>query len=312
MVLSRTTFLWVLVLAQGLFTSPAYSQDSVAEGLFRSAQEASLQGDWRTACDRFEESNRLEPAPGTVMNLARCREMLGQVASAWKRYNEAAQRLPEGDKRVRFAQGKSEELSARVPHLILLPAEGVETEVSVVVNGVEFEKATFGVPLPFDPGSLTIVVRAPGHEDNEFELILGEGQRVEHRLLPGPPVGGSREPGAPAALTSESAATTISPWATVSLVSGGVGIAAVIFGSVWIAIEASNVHSGCEDGLCNPQGLQASARGRSAVYLTGAGAVVGAVGIGIGSYLVLKRDERSSVAIAPLREGGILTYRGQL
>src|SRR6478736_2091435 len=82
-----------------VWTAPAGAQEqAAAEALFRSAREAAARGDWVTACDRFEET------PGSVFNLAKCREELGQLASAWKRYGEVIQKLPESDARVGYAK----------------------------------------------------------------------------------------------------------------------------------------------------------------------------------------------------------------
>jgi hypothetical protein len=85
-VLGRTS-LRVLSLAVGLaVSSPAWAQSgdrAGAEALFEAGREALDKGDYEVACQRFEESNRLESAAGTILNLANCREQLGQLASAW-------------------------------------------------------------------------------------------------------------------------------------------------------------------------------------------------------------------------------------
>src|SRR6476646_7884960 len=81
------------------FAAAEARADPAAEALFRSGREAVDRGDWQTACARFEESHRLEPAVGTVFNLANCREKLGQLASAWQRFREVKERLPPGDER---------------------------------------------------------------------------------------------------------------------------------------------------------------------------------------------------------------------
>src|SRR4051812_28534695 len=85
-----------LLLAAGT----ASAGDSIsAEALFAAGREAAQRGDYRQACDKFAESQRLDPAPGTLINLGDCNEHLGLLASAWRYYREAADRLP-GDKRV--------------------------------------------------------------------------------------------------------------------------------------------------------------------------------------------------------------------
>ncbi|MFO0567610.1 MAG: hypothetical protein U0263_18270 [Polyangiaceae bacterium] len=52
---------------------------TAAEALFNAGRDAVKAGDYPTACAKFRESNRLDPAPGTVLNLADCEEHLGHV-----------------------------------------------------------------------------------------------------------------------------------------------------------------------------------------------------------------------------------------
>lgn len=300
----------VVLLTLGTFvlqSSVVCAQDPAAEALFRSAQDAAQQGDWHTACDRFEESNRLEPAPGTVMNIARCREELGEVASAWKSYMEAAQKLPEGDRRVPFARGKASELSRRVPRLVLSPPEERGVVYSVTVGGVTLEQASYGVPLPFNPGALKIIVRADGREDNVAEVKLMEGERLEYRLALGPVLSGGDAAGGIGESPSRS-----SPLRTVSLIGGSLGLGAAIFGGVWMGIEAAHVKDHCEAEQCDPDGMDAASRGRTAVFLTSAGAAVAVVGFGLAGYLTLKKDESSKIQLAPLYGGGMLMLRQDL
>lgn len=297
------SFAFSAFLAISLFCSSGFAQDqAAAEALFRSAQEAAGQGDWRTACERFEESNRLEPAPGTVLNIGRCREKLGQLASAWKSYGEAAQRLEAGDKRARFARNKAEELEPRVPYLTLLPPES-EAEFTVLIRDVEFARASLGVALPFDPGPVTIVVRAEGRQDFSFELELSEGSHVEQRLELGALLAKTPEQPAVAAEKSNAAATA-------SFVVAGAGAGLAIFGGVWSAVERGKVGDSCPDRDCgtNQEAYDASVRGRTAVVLLATGAGVALVGAGLGTYFLLQ-EESDEVALAPRPGGGILTWK---
>src|SRR5262245_31877335 len=66
---------------------------SAAEALFEEGRSALAAGDLDLACARFRESNRLDPAVGTVLNLADCEEKRGKLATAWTLFRRASTEL---------------------------------------------------------------------------------------------------------------------------------------------------------------------------------------------------------------------------
>src|SRR5262245_32765336 len=80
-------------------TGARAEDESQAEILFREGRAASRAGDWTTACAKFAESHRLDPAPGTRLNLARCEEVAGHPARALAMYRELARALAPDDER---------------------------------------------------------------------------------------------------------------------------------------------------------------------------------------------------------------------
>ena len=94
---------------------PAAADEAAAEALFEAGAAARDEGDYATACEKFQASNDLDPAPGTILNLADCREQLGQLAQAWQFYREAAEKLPAGDERAAYSKEKADELKPLLP-----------------------------------------------------------------------------------------------------------------------------------------------------------------------------------------------------
>lgn len=308
----KISALVLVILLMPLLSTVAFAQDEAAsEALFRSAQDAAEQGDWVTACDRFEESNRLEPAPGTVLNIGRCREMLGEVASAWKSYDEAAQRLPATDKRAAFARKKAEELEARVPYLTLLAPE-TEHEFSVSVQEVEFAAASLGVALPLNPGNVTVIVRSAGREDFVIELELKEGESVERQLELGAELSESPTNSTAEMMAHPPGQNSHRTAAIASFAVAGLGAGAAIFGGIWAGIERGKVGDSCPEGDCgtDQNAYEASVRGRTAVVVLAAGAGVALVGAGLGTYFLLQNDT-DQVALATRPGGAMLTWHSQ-
>lgn len=322
---------WWLVFALALVTqtAPAVAQQqAAAEALFRSAKAAAEEGDWQTACDRFEESLRLEAAPGTLLNLARCREELGQLASAWKRYGEVAQRLPRDDPRARYAERKELELAPRVPHITLLPPRRGALG-PVRVNDVEVTAAGFGIPLPVDPGPVTVSTVGEGRMAWRVQLRLREGERVEQEVLFGellesptpkleraPPHSGqelARAPAPhPAPVASPSGDAGGSRSRTLPFVlftTAAAGAATGIAGGVWAGVELSTVNQHCHQGVCDLVGYEAGARGRSAVALTAVGFSVGALSA-LAGYLLWNSAPSGVTEARSIEVGGDLIPGG--
>src|SRR5215831_7829437 len=68
---------------------PSGEDRALATVLFREGRALVASGKIAEACDKFEESQRLDPSGGTILNLALCHEMLGQLARSWSEFNEA-------------------------------------------------------------------------------------------------------------------------------------------------------------------------------------------------------------------------------
>lgn len=176
-----------------LWSAPAFAQQrAAAEAIFRSGRQAAARGDWATACERFAISNRLDPAPGTLLNLARCEEVLGRIVTAWEGYVEAMHQFSNDDPRRRIAEQRALSLEDRLPHLTVTLARPVEG-AQVRQNGRVLPLPLLGIPLPVDPGPVELVLEAPGRSPSRVQVVIREGEHVTRRLDPGPLL----EPGAP-------------------------------------------------------------------------------------------------------------------
>ncbi len=142
--------------------------ESAAEALFLEGRKLMSEGQTEAACQKFEESRRLEPAIGTTMNLARCYLKLGRSASAWLLYRESAANARALGQLDREEHARRE-LLAIEPDLakLLIQAEPAllrDTRVQVLLDSALIPNGLVGSEVPVDPGSHKIVVRTPHAE----------------------------------------------------------------------------------------------------------------------------------------------------
>ena len=115
------------------------------------------------ACLAFEESQRLDPTLGTLLNMAYCHETLGKSATAWGEYNSAAAwaALQSRPDREKFALDRASELAKKLSRVQLeLPRE--VDGLSVDVDGEPRPLARATAMLFLDPGEHLLRVSAPG------------------------------------------------------------------------------------------------------------------------------------------------------
>jgi hypothetical protein len=298
-----SVFLLMLPVATSVAVARASGpQSATADAMFRYAKEAMARGDLATACAQFAESERLEPATGTLLNLADCEERSGKLSAALGHYRMARDGMPPSDFRVSFANDKIASVTKRVPYLTLRLHAPTVPGTRVMIDEVELSPASLGVPIPVDPGRHICAVIVPGRADARREVSLQEAQAQTLELVPGP-VGEARRSvfaSAPSSEAGDSSTTS----RTLGFVSGAVGLVGLGAGTVAgvITITAANTYKNeCRNGYCSPQGRDAAATGQVMQWVSPIGFAVGAVGIGLASYFLFFQPKatRSTATVTP-------------
>lgn len=134
-------------------TSPPANDRVAAEALFEEGRSLVAAGKVAEACPKFADSQRLDPAPGTLLNLASCWEKLGRTASAWVTYREAAS--------AANALGRSDYVATAQRHADSLAPKLARITVNVpqAIDGLELRRdgaivssIQWGQAVPVDPG----------------------------------------------------------------------------------------------------------------------------------------------------------------
>lgn len=179
-----------LVLAAALFAStaasaqPAPGDPVAAQALFKAARELVDKGDWDAGCAKFEASLALQASASTMLNIAKCHEHAGRIASAWDAYNRALTLNLEtkGDARRKGLEDLAKKgiaaLATRVPKL-KITVTGAPAGLTVQRDGKEIPAAALGDALPADPGPHEIRAGAPGYKTETRTVTLEEGKVAE-------------------------------------------------------------------------------------------------------------------------------------
>jgi serine/threonine-protein kinase len=152
------------------WSTTAFSQGTgaQAEVLFRQGRDLLAAGKLAEACSAFEESQKLEPAVTTLLNLAGCREKLGQLASAWGLFLDAARQTRSAadaasQQLQRVAAARAQQLESRVSRLtITVPPPNQLEGLEITRAPDRIGAAMWNQALPIDGGTYTITAQAPG------------------------------------------------------------------------------------------------------------------------------------------------------
>lgn len=298
------------------FASPSRANDpATAQTLFDQARKLMSQEKWAQACAKLEESQRLDPAGGTLLHLGLCREHEGRIATAWAVYQDAlAQAKRDGRKdRAKIAQDRIDALGPTLPKMRVRVAlrnkklEGFE----VSRDGLAVGEAQWDDAYPVDPGTRSLSARAPGHKSwsARVEVPPRAGEIVVDvpvlELEPVEPTGTLR-PQPPEPKRDDAArGDGQRVW---GLAVGGVGVAGLVIGSVFGIISLSKASEADAECLppdrtrCSARGVEAGSDQIAAGNVSTVGFIAGGalLATGITLYLTAPRGEGGpSVAIAP-------------
>jgi hypothetical protein len=275
-----------------LLCAPARAQEetdtlATATSLFDAAQALVQQGRVEEACPMFEESYRLAPANGTLINLADCNERIGKTATAWLMFRDVAHRSEaEGQNdRAAVARKRLEQLRLRLMHIKVVLEEGARVPGLVVErDAVELSTLMLGVAVPVDPGEHQVRARAPGHRSwwrtvsmqKPGETIEITVPRLEPLRAEAPPPVRRKKPPEPDPRAWQM---------PLGIAAFAVGAATLIAGvAVGAAAKVKADAADCDaDDFCSPQGLadrdDAVVLGNIGTGVGVAGAVIAAVGL---------------------------------
>ncbi len=304
-----------------------------AEALFEDGRQLMTEGKYAEACPKFAASERLDASTATLLNLASCYERQGRTATAWATYKEAASAANAAG-RSDYLVAAERHASALEPNLARLtlnvdqPVEGLRVER----DGVAVDRAEWGISIPVDPGSYSVVASAPGHKSWASSVAVtqnGAQVMVTVPALEAQTEASAPPPPAPVPVAAVPVAAAPSPVEpdrhsgssaqnAIAWVIAGAGVVGLAIGTGF-AVSAKNEYSRslsqCETAdpdLCTRQGVNARNDARSQGDVATLAFGVGAAAVVAGAVLWLTAphtgSDRSgtSLLVAPTLGGAAL------
>ena len=169
--------------ARGQSPQPDAARDhALAQSLFDRGRELMEKGDFASACPLLAESQRIDPAGGTLTNLAVCHEQAGKLATAYSEFNEAlSQAIREGRKdRQQIAEERIAAITPRLSKIAIDVAAAEDVQgLEVRLDGTVVGRAAWGTLTAADGGKHEITASAPGRKtwSLSFELATSGAER---------------------------------------------------------------------------------------------------------------------------------------
>lgn len=279
-------------------SAPARAQSSKedvakADALFREAQSLVQKGRLAEGCPKFAESQRLDPANGTLLNLALCHEKEGKVGTAYKELQEllaivSGSKNSDDRERSRIATERLRGLEKKLPR-VAFDVSALPKDASITLDGKTVSDPSH--PVIVDAGSHTVEAtsprKKPGKKDFDVKEpgtqtikldALDDAPQPEpqvHTPLPSPRTGTDE----PSFWTSRRVlAASI---AGVGLV--GIGVGAFFGLDTFSKRDERDPH--CQGTICDAEGLRLHDEARTSATISSIAFGVGAAGLAAGTIL---------------------------
>ena len=317
----------VIAVCSSISTSARASDPAAAQALFEEALKLMDAGNYGAACPKFAESQKLDPAGGTLLNLGRCYEGAGKTASAWAVYQDAAvvAREEGRERRRRYALQRIEALEPLLPRVTFVLTSSADLAgLSIELDRHVLPRATWDTQLPLDPGDHHIQVKAPGHSpwSKTIKVAPSAKQSVTVPVLQ--PLGQTAPAPEPTRVdrteppeTSGAISTSSPDDKTLAYVLGGAGVALLGVGA-YFGVKAFSTwddrDAHCPDGKCDPKAVELAQDANRMGHVSNVATGVGLIGVGVSGYLLLTDSPPAKdgmvVGAAAGRDGAAMTLRG--
>jgi hypothetical protein len=321
----------VLSLGIALFGAPSLAQTpddlAAARLTFNEGKELEKRNAWGEALAKFKKVAGVKMTPQVRFHIALCEENLGNLISAMKGFQLAAEDARQvGSTAAEVAEKapvRAEALRKRIG-TVKINVSGKVITSKVVLDGAPLAAASFGTEIPVDPGAHVVEIQdASGKKISRKELTIGErgaeqvSVEINDTEPPPPPTSSPPLPSpyeassSPPPVAPAPAPTPPPPSRAPAYIVGTVGLVFLLGAGALFGISQYTIFDirrnckdqpngkGCDVGYENEAAL-----GRLFLPLSGAALGVGLTGVVTASILFValtpkKSASKAAITIAP-------------
>jgi hypothetical protein len=267
--------------------------------LFLQGREEMDRGNYEAARASFERSQRIEPALGTLLNLAVCEERLGKLATSLADLQKALTVIVPTDKRRTLILERITQLDRKTPRLAIGAPEDLDPRIAVTLDSKPIDHADFGKMMRIDPGLHDLRCAGPRGERCTSTFAITEGEMAVKILTITVPVASLVD-----AKRTHPTPNPLHPIARDSSLPyaiGAFGLAGVTMGLIagLGALHQKNVSSThCDTTGCDDEGFRAEQTGKTFALVSTVATSMGAAGLGASAYLLLSGSGAKGAPIA--------------
>jgi hypothetical protein len=306
---------------------PTAAERSLAAALFEQGRTLMAEGRLDEACVKLGESQRRDPGGGTLLNLALCHEKQGKIATAWTEFRDA-RAIAKRDNRPDRESAADAEIAKLEPQLfkisVVVAPEAKIPGMIVEVEGLILPEEAWGTPFPVDPGTRTIIVKAPGYREwkglveagktagtadvnipklEKVEASVGNGSTPPNSTASSQP-----PPPPPPTVKTPGPDVPMSSMRKGGFVVGGLGLALIgvgaITGTIAIQKDTAADDAGCDDRYCSDnEALKKAQSAYQYANVSTATFVLGLAGITAGTIMIVAAPKnapiQASISVGP-------------
>jgi tetratricopeptide (TPR) repeat protein len=265
-----------------------------ADKLFQKAKKLHADKKFAEACPTYEQVDKTDPAIGSKLDVAKCYEDWGRLATAYIWYVQA-DKMAKDAKDARGAQIKKliEELDLNVPRIIIKTPEGADPDVldTLTLDGQPIAEEYLNTEQRIDPGPHVIEFVVDGQKKKKMAPVERGG---ESELSLDIPKGLGKKPRPKKGGETPGVIATPDPgkarrWIGIGLGGAGVVAVGVAMGMTLSARgdynDAIDAHCMGSPTMCNAEGFAITRDARKMANVSTVVTIVGVAAIAGGAFL---------------------------